>query len=190
MAPRHDVREVQDRGHYWQVIYDVTYDNGFVTEHGHSIPKETLEWRAAEYQLDPVAEFETILDIVLAEPYIDEAEQVGRVTGQELIDAPDIPTARAHHLSRCARAKLKHRITTRKVTSVRSLVQLANPLDVIRNGAVIDPVVVAVKQEHVRKMRLDHADRRNESPSARAERVAEALNVDLEIVVRGMRKNG
>lgn len=188
MAPRYEVREVQDRGHYWQVVYDVTYDNGFVTEHGHSIPKETLEWRAAEYDLDPVQDFESILDVVLAEPYIASEEQVGTVAGSELHDAPDIATARAHHISRCARAKLKCRISTRKVVNAKVLRagEDANPLDVIRRDAVIDPVVVAIKKEHVRRARREHARRIKEDESGRAERIAEELRIDLEKVKQGM----
>lgn len=188
MAPRYDVREVQDRGHYWQVVYDVTYDNGFVTEHGHSIPKETLEWRAAEYGFDPETEFETILDVVLAEPYIAAEEQVGAVTGEELHDAPDIATARALHVSRCARAKLKCRISTRKSMNGKTLRagEMDNPLDMIRRDAVIDPVVVAIKKEHVRHARREHARRVAESQVDRAERIAKELRVDLDGVKRGM----
>lgn len=188
MAPRYDVREVEDRGHYWQVVYDVTHDNGFATQHGHSIPKETLEWRAAEYELDPSTDFETILDIVLAEPFVASEEQVGSVSGMELIDAPDIETAKAHHVSRCARAKLKHRITTRKAAGAKALKvdEPANPLDMIRNGAVIDPVVVAVKREHVRRTRAERLNRRVENENDRAERMAKELNINLERVKRGM----
>lgn len=188
MAPRYDIREVQDRGHYWQVVYDVTHDNGFATEHGHSIPKETLEWRAAEYKLDPTTEFETILDIVLAEPFVAPEEQVGSVAGMELIDAPDIETAKAHHVSRCARAKLKHRIVTRKAAGAKALKagEIANPLDMIRTDAVIDPTVVAVKAEHVRRTRQEHGERRVENGNGRAERLAKELNIDLDRVKRGM----
>jgi hypothetical protein len=181
MAPRYEVREVQDRGHYWQVVYDVTHDNGFATEHGHSIPKETLEWRAAEYRLDPVADFETILDLVLAEPFVSEEEQVGSVLGKELVDAPDIETARSHHISRCARAKLKHRIGTRKGvgSKTENLVEIPNPFDVIRNGFVIDPTVVAIKRAHVEHVREERAARRAEMPGDRAERIARELRIDL-----------
>jgi hypothetical protein len=193
MAPRFDIREVQDRGRYWQVIYDVTSENGSTTEHGHSIPKDTLEWRAAEYDLDPADQLETLLDIVLAEPYIDETEQVGTVPGEELIDAPDIATARARHLSRCAKAKLKHRISTRAKTRAGEPLEVAasdNPLDVIRENVVIDPAVVAVKKAHVRRMREQHGRRSEETPGDRVVRIAEELGIDLSQVERVMGNEG
>lgn len=189
MAPRHDVREVQDRGRYWQVVYDVTLDDGSVTEHGHSIPKDTLEWRAAEYDLDPTSQFETILDVVLAEPYIAPED---RVLGEELFDAPDIATARARHLNRCAKAKLARRISTRKINGngqAKVLVEIANPFDVIRNGAVIDEAVVAIKREHVRRVREDADKKKRETPIDRAVRVATELGVDLPMVMQGKEKN-
>lgn len=189
MAPRYEIREVQDRGRYWQVVYDVAHDNGTTTEHGHSIPKETLEWRAAEYDLNPADQMETLLDIVLAEPYIDESEQVGTVTGEELIDAPDIATARTRHVTRCAKAKLKHRISTRKKNQAgetSSAAASGNPLDVIRTGAVIDPIVVEVKKAHVRRMREHHGRRMEETPTDRAARVADQLDIDLNEVKREM----
>lgn len=194
MAPRYDVREVQDRGHYWQVVYDVTHDNGFTTEHGHSIPKETLEWRAAEYDLNPETQFDTILDIVLAEPYIDEQERVGSVPGEELYDAPDIATARARHVSRCARAKLKHRMTTRakKAAAGKSLGSAAlptDPLDMIRRDAAIDVRVVAIKREHVRRQREDIVERQRDTRD-RATRLAEHFGVDLDAVTQGKMNNG
>ena len=191
MAPRYDIQEVQDRGRYWQVVYTVTMDDGSIAGHGHSIPKETLEWRAAEYELDPATEFETILDIVLAEPFIAAEEQAGSVVGGELYDAPDIATARARHVSRCARAKLKHRISTRAKTNdaAKTLVEIDNPLDVIRHGAVIESSVVAVKHEHVRRVRADVASRKKETPQDRAVRVAELLGVDLASTRQEMRND-
>lgn len=192
MAPRYEVRDTQDMGRYWQVLYDVTLDDGTVTGHGHSIPKETLEWRAAEYGLDPQTEFETILDVVLAEPYIAADEQVGSVVGEELYDAPDIATARARHLARCARAKLAHRISTRKAIgkAANGSADSANPLDIIRNTAVIDPLVVEIKKEHVRRGREEHAKRtRPETPVDRAQRIATSFRVDIN-ELQGMKKNG
>lgn len=192
MAPRYEVKEVQDHGHYWQVLYDLTRDDGTVTGHGHSIPKDTLEWRAAEYGLDPETEFETILDVVLAEPYIAIDEQVGSVVGEELYDAPDIATARARHLARCARAKLTHRISTRKAIgkTTNGSIDVANPLDLIRNTAVIDPLVVKIKKEHVRQGREEHAKRaRPETPNDRAQRIAANLRVDIN-ALQGMKRNG
>lgn len=186
MAPRYDVREVQDRGHYWQVIYDVTLEGGQTTEHGHAIPKDTLEWRAAEYDLNPDTDFETILDVVLAEPYIAAEEQVGRMPGEELYDAPDIATARARHIARCARAKLKHRISTRKVANgkgVGAKAEISNPFDIIRQGAVLDKIVMEIKKEHVRRTREENAARRSVSlmdSTSREARVAKELSVDLD----------
>jgi hypothetical protein len=195
MAPRYDVREVQDRGHYWQVVYDLTMDDGTITEHGHSIPKDTFEWRAAEYDLHPANDFESILDIVLAEPYLAEED---RVPGEELYDAPDIATARARHVTRCAKTKLKNRMSTRATVAaagkgVGASAAPAHPLDVIRTGTVMDETVIAVKREHVRQAREERARQVRERPAdreeRRAERLAEQLSVDLDAVKSEMRKN-
>lgn len=191
MAPRYEIKEVQDRGHYWQVIYDLTLDDGTVTGHGHSLPKDTLEWRAAEYNFDPVTDFETILDIVLAEPYVVDED---RGEGEQLHDAPDIDTARVKHVNRCAKAKLKHRISTRAAAGVKKAGSAGHPLDLIRETCVMDKTVIAVKKEHVRQARAEHAERLREKPPAqrdehRAERLAAQLNVDLNQVRNEMRKN-
>lgn len=194
MAPRYAVRTVEDRGHYWQIVYDITLDDDTMTEHGHSIPKETLEWRAAEYDLDPNSQFETILDIVLAEPYIADDD---RAEGEQLYDAPDIETARAKHVSRCAKAKLKNRISTRKTpaSAGKGLGAAAeHPLDIIRNTCVMDKTVIAIKREHVRRARAEHAARVREKPEQRevrrAERVAEELGVDLIDATKMMKGRG
>lgn len=192
MAARYDLREVQDRGHYWQVIYDLTMDDGTTTEHGHSIPKDTLEWRAAEYDLDPENDLDTILDIVLAEPYIADED---RAEGEALHDAPDIATARAKHVSRCAKAKLKHRISTRATPAAKRAGEgtAPHPLDMIRNECVMDRTVIAVKKEHVRQAREEHARRMRQRPQerevSRAEALAGSLGIDLKTVRENMRTN-
>lgn len=188
MAPRYEVREVQDRGHYWQVVYDVRYEGGAVAEHGHSIPKETLEWRAAEYDLDPDVDFEQILDIVLAEPYIDQTESPGTVAGEELHDAPDIETAKSRHVSRCARAKLKYRISTRaNKAAARASDALSNPLDIIREQAVIDKDVVLVKKEYVKRLREKTRERKVETSKDRLARISrELLGMEFNVVDPGV----
>jgi hypothetical protein len=70
--------------------------------------------------------------------------------------------------------------------NTKTLVEIPNPFDVIRNSAVIDPNVVLIKREHVRRVRAERAARRVENTNGRAERLARELNIDLESLKRGM----
>lgn len=49
-------------------LWHVTYQDVAGTVRHHVFPKNTLEWRAAEYGIDP-ADVDTLLDIVLHEPH-------------------------------------------------------------------------------------------------------------------------
>lgn len=104
------VSVVTDNGRqFWVIDGTQTDDDGTQVQHRHFLPVDTLEWRAAEYGIDP-ADTATLLDLVLAEPHLSEEDWAA---GHRLHDAPDIDTARVDHLARCARAKLRHKISTR-----------------------------------------------------------------------------
>lgn len=70
----------------------------------HLMPQQTLEWRAAEYGIDP-EDVDTLLEIVLHEPHMaltDEAEDepARYATGPALWEADSTTTARVAHLRR------------------------------------------------------------------------------------------
>lgn len=88
------------QGH-WVVSREITHDDGHVEQGVHIFPHDILEWRVAEYDLDP-NDLDTVLDLVLAEPYLTEDDWLGEV---HLYDAPDSSTARAAHVRRCRRIR-------------------------------------------------------------------------------------
>lgn len=174
---------VDSDGEKWTALREFTYDSGLIEQGGHVFPFDTLEWRAAEYDIDP-ADIETLLDIVLAEPYLTVEDWA---TGYRLHDAPDVATARRDHIARCARAKLRHRISTRPAVPdpARAANPQEHPLDPIRRSPGIDIEVVAVKKEHVRRFRQAVAEERARPPETgptRAERVRRELGLDTRLV--------
>lgn len=149
--------QVEDKGEYWLVHTTKTYTDGVSRPSCHAFPKDTLEWRAAEYGLDP-ADVETLLDIVLVETYLLPEEWA---VGVRLADALTVAEARDAHLSRIAKAKLRLRISTRTKADpeVRSFLAVklgvnenkANELDFIRTLSDMDTSIVAIKSRMVRR---------------------------------------
>lgn len=97
----------------------------------HIMPTAALEWRAAEYGIDPT-DVDTLLDIILHEPHmptVDDPQQGPRYadSGPDLWQADNTDTAREAHLARI------------KTCPVRIDVQGARGLDTIRNGHQPDP---------------------------------------------------
>ena len=163
---RYSIREVEDWDDKWQVVYDVTLDDGTTTQSGHCFPKDTLEWRAAEYGIDP-GDTAMLLDLVLTEPHLGATDWAGT----QLRDAPDIPTARRDHVARCAAAKLRLRLSTRG-----ALVQPGGPLERVHAESPMEPEVIALKAEQVRRLRAAHAEAlRTPDNRSRADRFRDHL---------------
>lgn len=143
------------RGH-WSVKVTHTLDDGSTEEGCHVMPHDVLEWRAAEYGIDP-SDVDTLMDIVLAEPYLTEEEQS---TGANLADAATVQEAREAHLARCAKAKLRHRMSTRGKD---------HKLNKIKQESPINPEAVQLKQELVEHARGQHHEQsraRRQDPEA------------------------
>jgi hypothetical protein len=107
-----------------------------------------MEWRAAEYGLDPDADRATLLDIVMAESLLRSEDYDG---GYQLYDAPDMTTAREHHVARCARAKLRCRLSTRGKDHL---------LNRVRDESPMHPEILSIKRSLVAKTRDEHQKRR------------------------------
>jgi hypothetical protein len=131
----------------WAVDGTRATDDGTTQRFRHLFPLETLEWRAAEYGIDP-ADTATLLDVVLAEPYLSEEDWN---TGHQLHDAPDIATARRDHLARCARAKLRHRLTTRTA---------GHPCRRVADESPLHPEALELKRQLVAQARTAHRESR------------------------------
>lgn len=133
------------QGDWWLVETTITADDGTTSRMLHRFPAETMEWRAAEYGIDPT-DVETLLGIVMVEPWLTPDDWAA---GSQLYDGTaDVATAQKDHLKRCAAAKKRTNITTRPATP-----KAAHPLDPIRADHGIDLEVVALKTEHVRRIR-------------------------------------
>lgn len=138
----------------WEIRGTLTDDTGNSLAYSHTFPPDTLEWRAAEYGIDP-ADTATLLDIVLAEPHLSAEDWA---TGHQLHDAPDIDTARAHHVARCARAKLRHRISTRGA---------GHPCHRVAAESPLHREAIALKQQLVDRARAAHAAAQQAEPPDR-----------------------
>lgn len=152
MYKKRTILEVQDWGDRWQVVYIVEHvpepgdadQKVWAEQSGHCFPKDIFEWRAAEYGIDP-NDMDTLIDIVLAEPFLEESDFL---PGEGLFDAPQRDVAREAHKSRCAKGKLRGRITTRGKIAHKDGI-----LHKLRTESFMDKEVIEVKREHVDRQR-------------------------------------
>lgn len=112
----------------------------------YDFPTDTMEWRAAEYDLDPEKDKDTLLDIVMAEAWMTQSDYLDGEPA--LYDCPDVETARKHHIARCSRAKLKQRLSTRKKGD--------NPMLRVRDESPMHPEILEMKRAHVEHTRKIH----------------------------------
>lgn len=111
-------------------------DDGLL--HGHFFPTETLIWRAVELGLDPDADRETVLDILLHEPWVTDDPAPAALASGLASQHP--------HLARVADAKTRVNVTTRAAAGA------PDPLDTIRRHP-IDPGRVREIQDRVNGVR-------------------------------------
>ena len=127
------------------VALDVTDDEGKTVRTAHVFPKDTLEWRAAEYGIDP-ADTQTLLDIVLFEPHIEIDPD------WQLYTAPTVDDARDHLLERVQERKAQSE--RMKPAARRSLAKGERPVhDQVLDLCHLDADVLDVKREMVRVQR-------------------------------------
>lgn len=125
----------EDGAGHWVVTLTRVYDDGRPSEEGcHVFPLDAMEWRAAEYGIDP-ADRDTLLDIILTEAHLSDEE---RAEGPSLADADTVDEARAAHIARCAKVKLRYRMSTRGAQ-----------LDQVRKKSPMNPEAVEVKRSIV-----------------------------------------
>lgn len=103
----------------------------------HVFPADTLEWRAAEYGIDP-SDTDMLLRVVLYEPLIDHRHD----DPLHLYQAPTVEAAREHHLTRVGAAMAAH-----------PLVDAGDALAVVHRHAPMHPGALAVKRQHVAQVR-------------------------------------
>lgn len=107
----------------------------------HLMPANTLDWRAAEFGIDPT-DVDTLLEVVLHEPHMpmtDDPEKGPQFTdgGPDLWTADNTDTAREAHLARV------------QACPVQIGVRNAKALAAIRNGHHPDPTQIRAMRETV-----------------------------------------
>jgi hypothetical protein len=98
-------RELKD-GRLWHVQYTMDDDDGNEIVHSHVFPKETMDWRAAEYGFDP-ADTHTILYCILMEPWEEQAQSPQDSGGNHYCHTMTKDKAKAEKLKRNGYNKVK-----------------------------------------------------------------------------------
>lgn len=174
----------------------------------HLFPLDSLEWRAAEYEIDP-DDRETLLDVVLAEPWFsDGIDLLEHPSG--LYNAPTIDEARNFHLGRVTVVKSDHGLySAPRKDRVLLRDTATDPREYIKSASHIDHRVVGAKREivgierdKVRTRREKQAEMRRVEKSAGMrllsvpqEIVTPDTNADLRLArlgqtLKGMRSYG
>jgi hypothetical protein len=154
-----ELTNAEEYFHGSTTCWRVTYRKEDGTNHTHVFPKDTFDWRAAEYDIDP-ADIETLMDVVLHEPYVDPMDTAVREAGKlspalqnnkttrrgepeptNLFNAESISEAREAHLLRIEDAKT-NRVNIRAPKG-------ADPRDEIRNKYRVNRSAVAEKKQLV-----------------------------------------
>lgn len=152
---------VERRGNIIEVQREMVFADGSAIKGKHAFPADTLEWRAAEYGIDP-ADLDTLLDIVIHEPFLPEPDQPDLM----LYDAPTIEDARNYHLGRIRAVQAKSKMGQR---GGPDLVR-----EKIKGMAVVNPEAVGLKREYVGRGR----ERYQQAREAQAKAGLRALFVD------------
>ena len=149
----------------WVVAKTINPDIGPPVRLAHAFAEDIIEWRVAEYDMDP-NDRDSLLEMILFEPHLDDG--VNDEHPLSLLNAPTIADARDFHRSRINTKKGNGKVNTRKrapnenaVANSRSarflLIDSGNdpalPLDILKREMPIDPEIVEVKKEHIRLLR-------------------------------------
>lgn len=156
-------RRVASNGQFYLIVeMEVTDDAGTTLTGTHHLPADALEWRSAEYDI-PADDLDTLLDIVLHEPFMDDADLIPELG---LHDAPTIEEARTHHLDRIT--KLKERgVKAKKTESVVTVHDETR--EKIKGLVVMNPEAVELKRNRVGRVREDRKETRQQMARATEE---------------------
>jgi hypothetical protein len=134
--------QLENNTPWWNLHQLITPDDGREPYWwSHFFPHDIFEWRVAEYDL-PADDMDTLLDVVLYEPYL--AEDFEMVP----INAPSIKAARQHHLTRVKAVKGPGRLRGIAGRSTRTVPMAERPRQsvVLLDSAEEDPLEV-IKRE-------------------------------------------
>lgn len=149
---------------WWNLYLYVEPDQGDPYYWSHKLPEETFEWRVAEYGFDP-ADQDTLLDVVLYEPWLDESL---RDPGKTHVTARTPAVARDDLLEHIRRRKGPGRLKGRRglAPNLNDLPhpvavdsEADDPIEVIKREMVLSEPHIEVKREIVADTRQRHRRR-------------------------------
>lgn len=127
---------------------DVTDDEGKAVRLAYIFPKDTMEWRAAEYDIDP-SETEVLLDIILFEPHIKVPPERQLYVAESHDDARSyLLGAIAQKKAESARERAQMRLPEGKGKSPEE-----NARARVLELSHLDPEVIVAKREMVQVLR-------------------------------------
>lgn len=167
MAIEYVLQTIESTMHGDIPIWRVVLDKGDGTTHLQIMPQDILEWRAAEYDIDPT-DVDTLFDIVIHEPFIDSWNDAAAAAGMtspavrstefarkgeqvptDLFNATTIEEAREAHLVRITDAK-ENRVS---VVIPQAKGRSVDPLEVIRRDHQARPEMIAAMKSDVMNTR-------------------------------------
>lgn len=141
----------------FEVAMRVTRDDGTDFMQLHVFYPETLEWRAAEYGIEPT-DLDTLIDIVLTDPFDDEDDPLWQVETRE--EARDLMLAkvqaRKERITPAQRRNGKSRADICREAGIPEEYAVAaeeDPIEYLKRAARVNPEVVEMLKEHVDKQR-------------------------------------
>lgn len=193
MADNWVIEAVYENEGEWGVVYEVACRRPDGVRVARLFSEETLEHRSAEYGLDPEVDLDELIEMVLYEFHIpdandpknfetDEAAQVGLTAEavyafgrtvalgdpvpMTLANAPTTADARKAHRARVEGVKKKLRYTKPTVSLERGVLKPADPLQLIRDNCHLDPDRIREKAERVKAVREGLRRHRDENRGA------------------------
>jgi len=148
-----ELLSVTQRENVVEVERRLVFSDGTTMPGKHVFPADTLEWRAAEYEIDP-SDLDTLLDIVLWEPFLGEDNERPDLS---LYEAPTIEAARARHLERIQKRKGKSTKRRAGVDTVR---------EELKQMAFMHPEALDLKKQLRDQSREVHRQMREQAAKA------------------------
>lgn len=162
---------VQQETPMWRVVQEIEED-GQKTKHLFVFPEHTLEWRAAEYDIDHTDK-DTLLDIVLHEPHLDDGVTLDHP--RSLLRAASRTSARDFHLQRIQDLKSKVSIKEAEPQKGARAAKSTSVFQHIKDNTEISPSVVKMKRRYVEDRRAKANTTTPLDELSREERVQRAL---------------
>lgn len=148
-----------------EVAKEIINDDDTVEYSGQSFHPETLEWWAAVYDTDDLDE---LIDMVIHEPHVDSIEPMKMSAAEALLDQKTkIDSFKAAK----KRSKALPRNTLLNSGLPQRFIDAAeqDAVQNIKDACHFDPEVLAIKREHVAKLRASGTAQQRATPSSRAD---------------------